>query len=46
MPKKKNITNAMRMLDKSGVEYDTIEYDAGSEVGENFGERSAVRDVF
>lgn len=41
MPKKKNITNAMRMLDKSGVAYDTIEYDAGSEVGENFGERIA-----
>lgn len=41
MPKKKNITNAMRMLDKAGVGYDAIEYDAGGEIGENFGERIA-----
>lgn len=41
MPKKKNVTNAMRMLDKRGIKYETIEYDAGGEVGENFGERIA-----
>lgn len=39
--KKQTVTNAMRMLDKSGVEYRVIEYDAGGEVGENFGERIA-----
>lgn len=39
--KKQTVTNAMRMLDKMGIKYDTIEYDAGDEIGENFGERIA-----
>lgn len=39
--KKPTITNAMRMLDKMGIKYDAIEYDAGDEIGENFGERIA-----
>lgn len=41
MAKKKTVTNAMRMLDKSGIEYKVMEYDAGGEIGENFGERIA-----
>lgn len=40
--KKQTVTNAMRMLDKSRVEYKVIEYDAGGEIGENFGERIAA----
>lgn len=32
----------MRMLDKSKVDYRVIEYDAGGEIGENFGERIAA----
>lgn len=39
--KKQTVTNAMRMLDKIGIKYDTLEYDAGDEIGENFGERIA-----
>ena len=39
--KKQTVTNAMRMLDKIGIKYDTMEYDAGDEIGENFGERIA-----
>lgn len=42
MAKKKAITtNAMRMLDKSKVSYELIEYDAGGEVGDNFGMKIA-----
>ena len=41
MKKKKQTTNAMRMLDKAKVEYEEIEYDAGGEIGDNFGERIA-----
>lgn len=41
MAKKKNITNAMRMLDKGKIAYEAVEYDAGGEVGENFGEHIA-----
>ncbi len=41
MAKKKTVTNAMRMLDKQGIKYETLEYDAGGEIGENFGERIA-----
>lgn len=41
MKKKKQMTNAMRMLDKMRIAYEEIEYDAGGEVGENFGERIA-----
>ncbi len=40
--KKQTVTNAMRMLDKSKVDYRVIEYDAGGEIGENFGERIAA----
>ncbi|MBQ7794158.1 MAG: Cys-tRNA(Pro) deacylase [Clostridia bacterium] len=39
--KKQTVTNAMRILDKQGIQYETIEYDAGGEVGEHFGERIA-----
>lgn len=39
--KKQQVTNAMRMLDKAGIAYEEIEYDAGGEIGENFGERIA-----
>lgn len=42
MAKKKTVTNAMRMLDKSGIDYKVIEYDAGGEIGDNFGERIAA----
>ena len=38
---KQTVTNAMRMLDKMGIKYQTVEYDAGDEIGENFGERIA-----
>lgn len=41
MAKKHNITNAMRMLDKAKIAYEAIEYDAGGEIGDNFGERIA-----
>lgn len=41
MAKKKTVTNAMRMLDKAHIVYETAEYDAGGEVGESFGERIA-----
>jgi Cys-tRNA(Pro)/Cys-tRNA(Cys) deacylase len=36
MGKKKNITNAMRMLDKAKIKYEAVEYEA-EEVGRNFG---------
>lgn len=39
--KKQTVTNAMRMLDKAHIAYEAVEYDAGDEVGENFGERIA-----
>ncbi len=41
MAKKKQTTNAMRILDKLGIFYETAEYDTGGEIGENFGERIA-----
>ena len=37
---KKTVTNAMRLLNASGVEYETIEYTADG-VGEHFGETIA-----
>ena len=37
--KKQTVTNAMRMLDKAKVEYEAVEYDAGGEIGDNFGQR-------
>lgn len=40
--KKQTVTNAMRMLDKAGIGYEAVEYDAGDEIGENFGERIAA----
>ncbi|MCD8390337.1 MAG: Cys-tRNA(Pro) deacylase [Firmicutes bacterium] len=36
MAKKKNVTNAMRLLNAAKIEYDAIEYEADA-VGENFG---------
>ncbi len=41
MAKKKTMTNAMRILDKQGILYETLEYDTGGEIGEHFGERIA-----
>ena len=42
MAKKKPITtNAMRILAKSKIDYELIEYDAGGEVGDNFGVKIA-----
>lgn len=40
MAKKKNITNAMRLLNAAGVSYDTVEYETDT-VGEHFGEEIA-----
>ncbi len=40
--KKQTVTNAMRMLDKAKVEYEAVEYDAGGEIGDNFGQRIAA----
>ena len=37
---KKNITNAMRLLNAAGIKYETVEYEA-DEVGEHFGEKIA-----
>lgn len=39
---KKKTTNAMRMLDKAKIPFDTLEYEA-DEVGENFGESAAEK---
>ncbi len=42
MAKKKPVTtNAMRILSKNKINYELIEYDAGGEVGDNFGARIA-----
>lgn len=41
MKKKQTTTNAMRMLDKMGIKYETLEYDAGGGIGDSFGERIA-----
>ena len=37
---KKNVTNAMRLLNASKIKYETVEYEA-DEVGEHFGEAIA-----
>ena len=37
---KKNITNAMRLLNAAGIKYETVEYET-DEVGEHFGEKIA-----
>ena len=37
---KKNITNAMRLLNAAGIKYETIEYETDG-VGEHFGEKIA-----
>ncbi len=39
--KKQQTTNAMRILDKAGIAYEEREYDAGGEIGDNFGMRIA-----
>jgi Cys-tRNA(Pro)/Cys-tRNA(Cys) deacylase len=42
MAKKRITTNAMRMLDKAKIEYETLEYEA-DEVGDNFGVHTAEK---
>lgn len=37
MAKKKTVTNAMRMLTKAGIPFETAEYETDGEVGDNFG---------
>ena len=42
MAKKKPVTtNAMRILSKNKINFELVEYDAGGEVGDNFGARIA-----
>lgn len=41
--KKAIMTNAMRMLDKSGIEYELIEYEAEEDIPDRFGETIAEK---
>ena len=39
---KEVVTNAMRILKKAGIDFETVRYESSGEAGENFGEKIAA----
>ena len=40
---KEVVTNAMRILKKAGIDFETVRYESSGEAGENFGEKIAAK---